>query len=131
MGYKELKGDARSALQPQIRVVSEGAKVSARPILLDDDRVRLECRVMLSRIGEIKTKTFKQTSAGSNITIQMPEVTKQEVETGVEMRLGQTLVIGGLLGKKVGQDQRESMIVTIRPTLPEKKSRTLTQAMLK
>jgi len=130
VGVKKVKGDTGPVLQPQTRVVFSGTRVSMRPILLENGYVRLECRLMASRIGEVKTKKLKQTSAGSDITIQMPGVITREVETSAEMQPGQTLAIAGL-EKEVGPGKSEPMIVMIRPTIREKKDKGLVRAMLK
>lgn len=115
VGVREVKGQFASAMTPQIQVVPEGTTVQMRPLLQENNNVRLECRLTLSIIEEVDTKTFMGATAGSGTTIQMPTVAKHQVDTAVEMPLGQTLVIGGL-ERKAGKGDSQSMLILIRPT---------------
>ena len=114
VGVREVKGQFASAMTPQIQVVPEGTTVQMRPLLQENGNVRLECRLILSKIEEVNTKTFMGTTPDSGTTIQMPTVAKHQVDTAVEMPLGKTLVIGGMETKdRKGNSQ--SMRILIRP----------------
>ena len=100
VGVREVKGQFASAMTPQIQVVPEGTTVQMRPLLQENGTIRLECRLTLSKIEEVNTKTFMGTTPDSGTTLQMPTVAKHQVDTAVEMPLGRTLVIGGLETKE-------------------------------
>jgi beta-lactamase regulating signal transducer with metallopeptidase domain len=133
VGVKEVKGETGSALQPEIQVVQEGTLLRLRPLLLDGGKVRLECRLTLSRIEKVDTKkipdwrdsvaTVETSRANAAITIQVPTVAKQEVDTAVEMSLGQTLLIAGLESPTDNKAEPMPMLVMIRPTKVEKRER--------
>ena len=126
VGVKEVTGPYGSAQQPQINVVSEGTTLHMRPLLQKDNRVRLECRLALAKIERVDTATFNvatsSSGAVSGTTIQCPVVAKQEVDTGVEMALGQTLAIGGVERPSDAQGKPQPMLILIRPTKVEKKT---------
>ena len=71
-----------------------GTRLDFMPIVLGDGRIRLEVRPRVSEVDH----------ANSFGTI--PAIKKREVETGVEMRSGQTLAIAGLLQTRIESERR-------------------------
>jgi hypothetical protein len=70
-----------------------GTEIDIVPTVLGDERVRLEFRLGVSEIDPGKTVTV----GGSAI----PQLRQMSVDTGAEMQLGQTLVVGGTTEKRV------------------------------
>ena len=75
-----------------------GTQVNFVPIVLGNGNVRLEVRPRVSELDE----TIGVTLAGSTI----PGFRTREVETGVELQVGQTLCLAGLIQKKERSDVR-------------------------
>lgn len=71
-----------------------GTRLDFMPIVLGDGRIRLEVRPRVSEVD-------KANSYGT-----IPAIKKREVETGVEMRPGQTLAIAGLLQSRVESERQ-------------------------
>jgi hypothetical protein len=75
---------------------SVGTKVDALPVLLGGDRVRLEIR---PRYCEVDPTLSVKAADGSTV----PGFRVHEVDTGCEMRLGQTAVIGGQIQERISR----------------------------
>ena len=75
-----------------------GTQVNFVPIVLGNGNVRLEVRPRVSELDE----TIGVTLAGSTI----PGFRTREVETGVELQVGQTLCLAGLIQKKERSSSR-------------------------
>ena len=69
-----------------------GVRMEAVPIILGDGRVRLELMPEVTEIDAANSVTL----AGNNI----PAVTTRQVNTQVEMRFGQTLMLAGLISSR-------------------------------
>ncbi len=72
-----------------IDYVRFGTEVDAVPIVLGDDKLRLEFRLRLAEIDPKQSARIRDAS--------IPGVRSFTVDTGVEMRLGQAVVLGGML----------------------------------
>jgi pilus assembly protein CpaC len=75
-----------------------GTQVDFVPIVLGDGRVRLEVRPRVSEID----RSLSVVLDGSNI----PGFRTREVDTGVEMRIGQTLALAGLIQTRIESSKR-------------------------
>ncbi len=69
-----------------------GVRMEAVPIILGDGRVRLEVMPEVTEIDAANSVTL----AGNNV----PAVTTRQVNTQVEMRFGQTLMLAGLISSR-------------------------------
>ncbi len=93
------------AIDPQIRVVEDGSRLLVRPVL-HDRTVRLDYKLILSRIREVKERSVP----GGNV--QVPIVARTRVESSVELPEGKTLLLGGL--KQVNEKgDVESLVVLL------------------
>jgi pilus assembly protein CpaC len=75
-----------------------GTQVDFVPIVLGDGRVRLEVRPRVSEID----RSLSVTLNGSVI----PGFRTRQVDTGVEMRIGQTLALAGLIQTRIEANKR-------------------------
>jgi pilus assembly protein CpaC len=75
-----------------------GTQVDFVPIVLSNGNIRLEVRPRVSEIDNTRGVVI------NNITI--PGLRTREVDTGVEMRAGQTLAIAGLVQVRTESEQR-------------------------
>ena len=75
-----------------------GTQLDFVPIVLGNGRIRLEVRPRVSEIDNSRSVVINQTS--------IPGLRVREVETGVEMRSGQTLAIAGLIQSRLENEVR-------------------------
>lgn len=75
-----------------------GTQVDFVPIVLGNGNLRLEIKPRVSDIDPSRTVTLNN--------IQVPALRVREIDTGVEMRAGQTLAIGGLVQNRVDASRR-------------------------
>lgn len=80
-----------SADQTAIGYARFGTEIDAVPIVTGDDKVRLEVRI---RVAEIDTA--KSVTVGDHT---VPTLRARMLDTAAEMRLGETLVLGGMAEK--------------------------------
>ena len=80
-----------------------GTQVDFVPIVLGNGRIRLEVRPRVSEIDASRGVTVQ------NITV--PGLRVREVDTGVEMRAGQTLALAGLIQNRVEAQNRSVPLV--------------------
>jgi hypothetical protein len=78
-----------------------GTRIDLVPIVLEGGRMRLELR---ARVGQIDPTRSVEVEGQT-----CPGLIVREVDTGVEMRAGQTLILGGLVGQcTAGSEQERS-----------------------
>jgi pilus assembly protein CpaC len=75
-----------------------GTQVDFVPIVLGNGAIRLEVRPRISQLDYTHSVTFNGTT--------VPALVVREVDTGVEMRAGQTLAIAGLVQNQVETTKR-------------------------
>lgn len=75
-----------------------GTQLDFVPIVLGNGRIRLEVRPRVSEIDNTRSVIINETS--------IPGLRVREVETGVEMRSGQTLAIAGLIQTRLENEVR-------------------------
>lgn len=75
-----------------------GTQLDFVPIVLGNGRIRLEVRPRVSEIDNTRSVVINETS--------IPGLRVREVETGVEMRSGQTLAIAGLIQTRLENEVR-------------------------
>ncbi|MBI2823912.1 MAG: hypothetical protein HYX69_04370 [Planctomycetia bacterium] len=100
--------------QPQIRIVTEGTVVRARPILRDD-KVRLDFEILMSSIGNVEEVNVRTDRDAKPVKVQVPEVARSQIASSIELPLGQTLLVGGLKNVNAKEDNT-SIAVTLRAT---------------
>lgn len=83
-----------------------GTEVNFVPIVLGNGRIRLEVRPKISEIQLIPP--------GSSVAFQ---TTLSEVDTGVEMRAGQTLALAGLVQQRIEAEHRGLPFISDLPVL--------------
>ncbi|MDX1963189.1 MAG: pilus assembly protein N-terminal domain-containing protein [Pirellulales bacterium] len=75
-----------------------GTQVDFVPIVLGNGTIRLEVRPRISEIDSTRSVTINGTT--------VPGLRVREVDTGVEMKAGQTLALAGLVQSRVESDSR-------------------------
>lgn len=75
-----------------------GTQVDVVPIVLGNGRIRLEVRPRVSELDDTRGVVI------NNIIV--PGIRIREVDTGVEMRSGQTMALGGLVQSRVEADTK-------------------------
>jgi pilus assembly protein CpaC len=75
-----------------------GTQVDVVPIVLGNGRIRLEVRPRVSELDDTRGVVI------NNIIV--PGIRIREVDTGVEMRSGQTMALGGLVQNRVEADTK-------------------------
>lgn len=75
-----------------------GTQVDFVPIVLGNGRIRLEVRPRVSEIDPTRSVTMN--------SITVPGLRVREVDTGVEMKAGQTLALAGLVETRVEAERR-------------------------
>jgi len=75
-----------------------GMEIDFVPIVLDSGRIRLEVRPRVSELDAAQTTTL-----GKNT---VPSLRVRQVDTGVEMRAGQTLALAGLIQNRIEAERR-------------------------
>jgi hypothetical protein len=84
-----------------------GTKIDLVPVLLANERIRLEIRLGLSELDPTRSVRVNDNS--------IPALRAREVDTGVEMKVGQTLAMGGLVQNRV---ETEKQAITWLSDLP-------------
>jgi hypothetical protein len=111
--------EAPNRVDVQVRHVYEGPLLRCRPVVLDLDRVWMECEYELSNIRRVETTKLSQGAGRGPLVLETPEVQRTRVHAAVELLRGTTLLLGGLrwTGEK---GKQEAMLITLRAeVLPE------------
>jgi hypothetical protein len=113
---------------PQKKEFFFGTRLDTCPTLLDKDRVRVDLHLTIasSRPGEVDYQV-QDSSTGKTARVKLPAVASREVRSGIEMRLGQTVVLSGLT-QTAGPDGPQATVVMVRATLPGKPAGSLEEA---
>ncbi len=83
---------------PSTIQVDYGVGLKFLPIVLDKGRINLKVAPEVSNISE---QSFSFAGANANTTTIVPKVLTKSVSTTVQIREGETLVIGGLLNNEI------------------------------
>lgn len=84
--------------QTTIEYKKFGTQVDFVPIVLGDGNIRLEVRPRVSEIDDTRSVTVN--------SFTVPALKVREVDTGVEMKAGQTLALAGLIQERVEANTR-------------------------
>jgi hypothetical protein len=116
VGFKDGK--------PEKKNIFTGASLQTRPTLVGKDRVRVELHLAVAepRPGEV-VYDVRDPANGKSVQVKLPALAKTEVQTAVEMRLGQTVVLKGLI-RKTGLDKSLQTVLMVRATMPTKQFKT-------
>jgi beta-lactamase regulating signal transducer with metallopeptidase domain len=87
-----IHGELATAVQPNVVVIDEGARIDFSPKIYDDDQLDLRCRLTLSSIDGVRNVKLP----GQEVTVQAPKVTRQTVSTTCRMRRGDSLLVASL-----------------------------------
>jgi hypothetical protein len=79
--------------QTSVEYLKFGTEIDTVPLVVGDDKVRLELRLRVAEIDPAQS-----VSVGG---VQVPRLRECTVDTAAELRLGQTLVLGGPTAKRV------------------------------
>ena len=79
--------------QTSVEYLKFGTEIDTVPLVVGDDKVRLELRLRVAEIDRAQS-----VSVGG---VQVPRLRECTVDTAAELRLGQTLVLGGPTAKRV------------------------------
>lgn len=92
-----------AAVQPRIRVESEGLNIDCCAVATGRDSVSLRIAAVARKIVEVVEQEVG-TEAGQPLTVQIPEIRESVISTEAIVPLGQTLLLGG---HKVEVERRE------------------------
>lgn len=109
VGVREVGDPLAVALKPQIRIVRSGLWLHARPVVRDDV-VHLDFEFTLAGIKDVESQQVP-TKAGPT-EVQIPVVAHARFQSSVELPLGKTLLVGGLMRSDV-QGKEESVLVLV------------------
>ncbi|MDB5391312.1 MAG: hypothetical protein JWM11_6958 [Planctomycetaceae bacterium] len=87
---------ADKGMSPVIRLLKEGWFLSLMPKKLDQDLVSLNMTLQQSKINRIETALLPAVDKQPALTVQIPEQSVTKIQTLVELKPGQSLLIGGL-----------------------------------
>ena len=103
--------------KPAVRVVSEGLRMKVRPVLGDNDQIRLESEMTFSEIRDVATVTLPgHANSEKPAKVQVPEVATTRVKTTLDVANGSTLLIGGLKSPEGKAQHGEQLFVAIKVT---------------
>jgi hypothetical protein len=100
------------SLEQVIHSVEEGTRIDLQSYV-EEDSVRVNCRVRLTKLDDVKTSSFKLGEHQDVVTIQMPEVSTQVFGLDAEVADGQALLISPLRSN----DDARMLYIAIRPRL--------------
>ncbi|MCA9234246.1 MAG: pilus assembly protein N-terminal domain-containing protein [Planctomycetales bacterium] len=86
-----------------------GTQVDFVPIVLGDGNIRLEVRPRVSEVDDSRSVTVNSFS--------VPALKVREVDTGVEMKAGQTLAIAGLIQERIESVHRGLPFISDLPVI--------------
>jgi hypothetical protein len=92
VGVVPGKGD-KTAHKPRIAVVSEGMTIDLRPVARKDGSIELDFGLELAQIRDVETAEFPIGPGKKPIKVQVPEIHTWLLNTTVEMKAEQTLVL--------------------------------------
>lgn len=75
VGVQTIKGEKASAQQPEIAVLPEGMSIDLYPLVVDEETLKLNCRLVLSQIQEVDTTNLP----GMEVTVQSPRVIQKAI----------------------------------------------------
>jgi type II secretory pathway component GspD/PulD (secretin) len=110
------------SFQPQISTVSSGITIDTQATATPDRKnVTVTLRPKLTKLLELKSEPFKQVPKDANdITVQVPTVLSQSLNTTVSIPDQQTMILGGLVdpgpidGKPIGSPRPIYLLVKPR-----------------
>jgi hypothetical protein len=79
--------------QTSLEYLKFGTEIDAVPLVVGDDKVRLELRLRVAEVDPARAVMVRG--------VKFPNLRSYTVDTAAEMRLGQTLVLGGTTEKRV------------------------------
>ncbi|MBN1590677.1 MAG: hypothetical protein JW888_14280, partial [Pirellulales bacterium] len=116
-GSKQFIAGFKDDGTPEVVVRRFGTELHVLPIVLQNGFVRVELHLRVTTMGNMETKQIENPVSGELVTHEFPSFNAREVETGIEMRPGQTAIIGGM-EQKAGSNQTKRLFLAVRPTLP-------------
>lgn len=96
------EGDTTTDIESEIRNVPEGVLVNVQPSIdLDNNTIAMAVRPTITRIAnEVQDPAIQYITAANSITgveSLVPELNVQEIDSVIQVRSGQPIVMGGLL----------------------------------
>src|SRR4029079_19334847 len=85
VGVDYVKGELATAAQPEIAVLSEGVRLDVKPLVIDANKLDLQCMLGVSFIEEVKTTKLP----GQEITVQNPRASRKDISTRCQLAPGQ------------------------------------------
>ena len=92
VGVNYVKGELATAAQPEIAVLSEGVRLDVQPLVIDKNKLDLQCMLAVSFIEEVKTTKLP----GQEITVQNPRASRKQISARCQLAPGQTLLLAQL-----------------------------------
>lgn len=94
------------AIQPVIRVVSEGIVLKMNSKIVADNLINLNLRMEHSTILNVDTVALPiRSSDGERVSIQVPEVATTRIQSSQDVPRGRTLVLSGVQKNEAGKNR--------------------------
>ena len=105
-------------LRPFVQIINQGQNLKFNATIVDDEAVRLACRLENTTILKVDTVTLPvKGSEGSTQTLQVPQVATTLVQSSLNVPAGKTLVLSSVL--QGNDDKYEMSLVFLTCYLPE------------
>lgn len=98
VGVRSIKGDTGVAYQPEVAVLTAGAKVEVLPEVIDTDTLDLRCRLTVSAVHSVGEAKLP----GMGVTVQTPNESRRIISAGCHLAPGQALLIAPLVSNNAG-----------------------------
>lgn len=112
-------GDVTLEVETDIKSVPEGVLINVQPsINLDNNTISMVVRPTVTRIvRSVQDPSVQFVAGDSGIVSEIPEVNIQEIDTVVQVRSGQPIVMGGLLQDNANATQNGVPVLGEIPVL--------------
>lgn len=112
-------GDVTLEVETDIKSVPEGVLINVQPsINLDNNTISMAVRPTVTRIvRSVQDPSVQFVAGNSGIVSEIPEVNIQEIDTVVQVRSGQPIVMGGLLQDNINATQNGVPVLGEIPVL--------------
>lgn len=97
VGVHYVHGELASAAQPNIAVLSEGARIDVLPCVVEPETLDLNCRMTFSHIVKVDEVKLP----GQRVTVQAPTAIQKNLSIHCQVKSGETLLVGS--PKREGQ----------------------------
>lgn len=110
--------ESQTEFEPVIQTVHEGVHVGVKPVFdVATKKVQLTCELQMTDIESVDTFTFERPGgkAGDTLTVRMPQLKSQRLETAIRLGQNESLVLGG--PQQVVDGEQMATLVTFTATV--------------